>query len=205
MRSHFLLLDVDKDGVVDFEVLEEDDVEVLAAGIAGVDFADLMRGEEPVPAVPEGDDREVDEQEYAYPHPETSYVRLCIHFRFLVVLFLSRFLYQGEDLGYGVGGLRREDVAIKGIPREVGSWRSRIGGVGTDGEEGEETSRQGCAEKGIVATAAGTPFLEVGVMSRYQGTDMVEGLTVAGGLGVDDFFNFLFCLHIFLCFLPFSI
>lgn len=103
-------------------------------------------------------------------------------------------------MGYGVGGLRREDVAIKGIPREVGSWRSRIGGVGTDGEEGEETSRQGCAEKGIVAAAAGTPFLEVGVMSRYQGTDMVEGLTVAGGLGVDDFFNFLFCLHIFCVF-----
>ena len=137
-------------------VLEEDDVEVLVAGIAGVDFADLARGEEPVPALPKGDDREVDEQEYAYPHPKPSYILLCIHFSALpfstttetsgtmdmlersrgaaavvwVVIVVVIVLYQAEDSGYGVEGLCGEDVAIGGSCCEVGSRCRSIGGAG---------------------------------------------------------------------------
>lgn len=115
----------------------------------------------------------------------------------LVVIVVVIVLYQAEDSGYGVESLRGEDVAIGGSCCEVGSGCRSIGGAGDEGEEGEEACGHGGADKGIAAPAPGTPFLEVGIMFQGQVTDLVKELAVTCCLGVDDFFYFLFCLHVF--------
>ena len=74
--------DVEQQGVIDAVVLDEGGVDAGGAGIAGVVLAHLVRVEEPVGALPQREDSQLDEQADAHPKPETSYVPRTNHICF---------------------------------------------------------------------------------------------------------------------------
>lgn len=78
--------DIDEDGVVDAEVLDEGGVDAIRIFIAGVYLADLVGGEDVSPLEDTEEDEGLDKCQQGYNSPESFLVELLFHICMIVWL-----------------------------------------------------------------------------------------------------------------------